>query len=75
MVIEAGGGLIDKNQKSMSDVRVKARKSPRKYVVITNMSDFEFFSDFFYYKPSKPLSKDVKNFHSLKNVCTNFVKI
>ncbi|ODN02623.1 PAX-interacting protein 1 [Orchesella cincta] len=51
-MIEAAGGQVDKSQKSMTDVKSKARKNPRKYLIITTMKDFEYFNEFFCTKPS-----------------------
>lgn len=86
-IIELGGGQLDKLQKSMLDVRSKCRKTPRKYIVITTAADFEFLSDFFYYKPSKPMSEcwdsqcewddyelDVHTFESESDEFIEFVK-
>jgi len=57
IMIDAAGGQVDKNQHSMTDVRAKAKKNPRKYIIITSMEDYEYFHEFFLNKSSKPLSK------------------
>jgi len=56
-MIDAAGGQVDKNQHSMTHVRAKAIKNPRKYIIITSMEDYEYFREFFLNKSSQPLSK------------------
>ncbi|CAL8137376.1 unnamed protein product [Orchesella dallaii] len=56
VIIEAAGGQVDRTNKSMADVKSKAKKTPRKYLIITNLDDFEYFSEFFYNKSNKTLS-------------------
>lgn len=65
-MIEAAGGQVDKLQRSLVDVRSKARKNPRKYIIIISMDDFEQFGHMFYYKASKPLSKSTKTFATIR---------
>ncbi|CAL8068687.1 unnamed protein product [Orchesella dallaii] len=56
VIIEAAGGQVDRTNNSMADVKSKAKRNPRKYFIITNLDDFEYFSEFFYNKSNKTLS-------------------
>ncbi|CAL8137410.1 unnamed protein product [Orchesella dallaii] len=56
VIVEAAGGLVDRTNKSMADIKSTARENPIKYLIITNLDDFEYFSEFFDNKPNKTLS-------------------